>query len=1787
MSWWQNKIIPFALRRLDIFEDAALDPSNFDASFGRKSAVELRNVGLKVDRICKLLQLPPALRVETAKVLSLRLSLGLDFYQAALQADVEGVVINVRLVNESEDVEGGEVSSKSRTRSPEHRKTHRRRKSGSAKSFLLDEPPQERQKLEASLAASKHRLEESVSSGSSEGADVGIGAPVGLPGFLAGYLQRCIDGLQIRVKNIELRFETDVTGNVLCTTPVTLRLRIGSASLEDLTHAGPKNGRHGKRHVDIQDVTMDLLSDAYVAAQLSKAPSRASSRPQSDVASQGSAHSRHSSDVAAPFSDHRELPLVHPTPALSSEIAGLLIGTTAPVATDEILDESMRDSRTGSRVYSHREAESLYMSAMTHEPSIRIPGGWGSEGTSSERSVSPDVPQTTGGSYSDGEEAPGNVTPRAGTPRNEEASQTHDNMTAKRLLDVNQLSLWFSVQHDSVIKPPNQAVTAFNIAVSVPGAFSGHADSTTYDPLAMSEHRVGGDPQAASANVPGPLDSSEDFEIEGGSAFGTLDLSSCRLLYAIASATNQALRRPDLHLGRLQAWLSGSELLAFDRQSTLGTSTLLTDATPDVAVRYDGSKTTMHQRPVVEVHLDTLPLRFTLDLAALDDTLSTFGGLSGVLELSSSLLAESTMPASPKKGKPSKGVHFASDPPAANTGCEIKLNTRISGADMTVRGTASAVNVRTTTLKAIHREAGAKATVEHIIVSGPYDGSTINPPITVDIVSTKVEYLLSPHDKDLERLLSLLTPSKDKYDSDNDIIVDALMRQRRKGALIRASVNSVKAKISEYDCMHDLRALGEELSKLSAVAKYLPEDERPGILTLVRLQDVEAQIPISNRFGSLNIKAQDLHCANVGLPFLLALAVGDLAVSRGSEALIHSLVPLAGGDSSIPMLMARMLGNEAEPTVKVKLFNVCVEYSVPILVALVNPAAVSTEEVVTDLAQSVTDFAFERENSANSSPLSQAPAPSVKKTNIDLLVHDSALGFTPEKLPSKVLFVLTDAKLTTLVPPETTTSASLALRKAAIFVTDSRDNGAAESGAPARGVLGNTTTSIRLSVALAKRRYVSVGSIMSAKVSVTATDMEDGKSKAVGVEVSNELFLLESCADSTQTLFATLGALAPPTPPSKQPKYLTQPMTIEDMMASFTGDAYTKPEAAPAEMLFDVEDDAGVNASHVDFDALGDALGMDTEPDNLLAESEMTSSLYEPLSGLLGDEEQAGADRPNITQKLPFRIRLRDTHIIWNIHDGYDWQRTREGITQAVEQVEARAEERMARRRHAQEPEDEESVIGDLLFNSIYVGVPAYHDAQELRRQINRGIDDMASETESLPVSGQSRPTAYSASGRPLHPPRRRLKLERSKAHKVAFELKGVAADVLVFPHDSVDVLQAVDLRVQDFEIFDNVPTSTWRKFLTSLEDGSGGREMAKPMAHIQVHNVKTLQDYSATELVIQVTVLPLRLHVDQDALDFTARFFEFKDEQQSAAGESGEQPFIQRLEVDTVDLQLDYKPKRLDYGGLRSGHTTELMNLITLDAANIRLKHAIVYGIRGFEPIHKTLNDIWMPDIRRNQLPTVLAGLAPVRSLVNIGSGVRDVVAIPIREYRKDGRIVRSIQKGALQFGKTTTSELARLGAKLAIGTQNVLQGAENLLSPATASPTGRPGVGRRVSSDQGWHDLDEEGENHEQRAISAYANQPLNVFSGLRSARRHLERDLLTARDAFIAVQGEIMESNNPGAAAAALVRHAPTVILRPVIGASRAVGTTLLGVGNQIDRQNVRRAEDVSPQAHVVAC
>jgi autophagy-related protein 2 len=252
--------------------------------------------------------------------------------------------------------------------------------------------------------------------------------------------------------------------------------------------------------------------------------------------------------------------------------------------------------------------------------------------------------------------------------------------------------------------------------------------------------------------------------------------------------------------------------------------------------------------------------------------------------------------------------------------------------------------------------------------------------------------------------------------------------------------------------------------------------------------------------------------------------------------------------------------------------------------------------------------------------------------------------------------------------------------------------------------------------------------------------------------------------------------------------------------------------------------------------------------------------------------------------------------------------------------------------------------------------------------------------------------------------------------------------------------------------------------------------------------------------------VLPLKLHVDQDTLDFITRFFEFKDE--SALPTSGivpEPPFLrisvseyllmtERVEVFPVNVMLDYKPKKVDYAGLRSGRTTEFMNFFTLEEAEILLRQITIYGVSGYPKLFQKLNDFWMPDIRGTQLLDVLGGINYVRPFANIGGGMKDLILVPLKEYQKDGRILKGTRKGVYTFGKTFANEIVKVGAKMAVGAQKGLEWGEGLIEGRQGTSGGREGV--RFDDDEFDSDLESDPRIV---TLSPYADQPANIKQGI----------------------------------------------------------------------------------------
>ncbi|KAL2261834.1 hypothetical protein VTK26DRAFT_3218 [Humicola hyalothermophila] len=1330
----------------------------------------------------------------------------------------------------------------------------------------------------------------------------------------------------------------------------------------------------------------------------------------------------------------------------------------------------------------------------------------------------------------------------------------------------------------------------------------------------------------------------------------TADLPSDILLHAsledvegsVSSSGPQT--EANVGIGKLRFGYANDDIISFDRSAQLfeSVATTFPSAGNDISIKV--TTTSDHSR----VEVNTLPLHVKLDFQRLDETFSWFGGLSSFLNMGSSVTSNMSKggKAPTKPAQKPRGVRFEApiSPDDRTAARENKTDLRINGLRVDVIGKECSVVLNTSALKLVNREEGVGIHFSRIRLSGPYlKTSRAEPPILAEVVDTRLEYVLLPRTKDLERLLELITPSKIKFDENEDeIMVDTLLRQRRKGSVLCLTVGKVRVDAGRLEQLSCLPGLADDLAKLGTVAKYLPEDDRPGLLTLCHVKDIDCVVDIGGRLGAFQAALTDLEIAHITVPSLVAVALGTASVTRNEieELVLTSPVPTRDSVQKPPVLMMRMI-DDIEPVLKVRLMGLDLEYRVPTVMDVLDLAEDATpEDFEATLAASVANLGDQAQAAIRRSP-SESLAPEhqtkvSKPIKVDVAFRDCLVGLNPLGLSSKLTIVLTDANLEVTPGTDDTLAAVAGLKRAAILLVD--DVSVLDStGAPFASTRRPQTAPSAQVIELCKKGYVNISQISSARVAVNFMKDAEGEPQ-LDVEVRDDLLVLETCADSTQTLISLANALTPPTPPSKEIKYRTSVVPVKDLLASITADAFGKAEGeydfdkdfAIAQELGSCsgsEDDfyGGPNDSPLNVDSqylegtVQEAL-FDATSESILAEGAKTeetsdgvllstnSSGVESSSEDLSVQESYFEQRPAVhgtahrwnskkntydhgndskVRRSPLRVSVRDVHVIWHLFDGYDWARTREVITKAVRDVEAKAHERRARvdRRGGYDPgfEEEEAVIDDFLFNSIYIGIPTNRDPKELSQAINNALQD-AADTETIATASTVNPTRR-ASGQ--HSRSKSLKLSRSRHHKVTFELKGVNVDLVVFPPDSGETVNSVDLRVHDLDIFDHVPESTWKKFAMYDQD-AGEREQGASMIHLELLNTKPVPSTPATEIVMKLTVLPLRLHVDQDALDFITRFFEFRDDSVPVHTSPGDIPFIQRAEINDIPVRLDFKPKRVDYAGLRSGRTTEFMNFMILEDARMVLRHVILYGVSGFDRLGKQLNDIWMDNVKRTQLPGVLAGLGPVRSLVNAGSGFRDLIEIPIREYRKDGRIVRSIRKGATAFAKTTGIEAVKLGAKLAIGTQSALQGAEGLL---VSNPPGSGGAGgeQRGGIGDEW-DYDEEEEDGTgegtsasaaassaaRRATSLYADQPLGIVQGVRGAYAGLARDLSLARDAIIAVPAEVMETGSAQGAAKVVLRRAPTIILRPAIGATKAIGQTLLGATNSLDPMNVRRVD-----------
>lgn len=537
------------------------------------------------------------------------------------------------------------------------------------------------------------------------------------------------------------------------------------------------------------------------------------------------------------------------------------------------------------------------------------------------------------------------------------------------------------------------------------------------------------------------------------------------------------------------------------------------------------------------------------------------------------------------------------------------------------------------------------------------------------------------------------------------------------------------------------------------------------------------------------------------------------------------------------------------------------------------------------------------------------------------------------------------------------------------------------------------------------------------------------------------------------------------------------------------------------------------------------------------------------------------------------RVRVHNCDLEVLLYDGYDWPSTRKTIqeeTRAMRRRLAKIRQMLADGQEYTPGADDTSA---LLYNSVHVGLEQDlegMDSQEIIEVLDKELVDDDDDETSTQSSWQSLRHQPTSGAPPLKPtPSKNQPLGRAIEPSIEFRLLGADAEFDQYQPDEAFASRVL-ATVRDLEILDHLKTSTWAKFLTSMHSDIRGnvRETNSNMVRVELINVRPVPGNPAVEARLRAKILPLKLHVDQDALDFIKQFFAFKLPSTEPASEeepSKDETYFQHAEIFPIDIKLDYKPKRVDYRALRAGRTIELMNFFHFDGSEMTLRHITLHGLTGWARLGDTLNDLWTPDVKATQLVDVISGIAPIRSVVNVGSGVADLVLLPVAQYKKDGRVVRGMQKGATAFMRSTGMEALKLGARLATGTQVILEQAESVLGAQFSG---------NITAEALQPDAFVEGAGggDDGELFSRYAEQPMDVREGVQSAYTSLRRNINSAAQTILAVPMEVYERSGNEGPVRAVVRAVPIAVLKPMIGATEAVSKTLLGLHNTFD-PNVR--------------
>uniref|UniRef100_A0A3Q2YJF4 Autophagy related 2B n=1 Tax=Hippocampus comes TaxID=109280 RepID=A0A3Q2YJF4_HIPCM len=390
---------------------------------------------------------------------------------------------------------------------------------------------------------------------------------------------------------------------------------------------------------------------------------------------------------------------------------------------------------------------------------------------------------------------------------------------------------------------------------------------------------------------------------------------------------------------------------------------------------------------------------------------------------------------------------------------------------------------------------------------------------------------------------------------------------------------------------------------------------------------------------------------------------------------------------------------------------------------------------------------------------------------------------------------------------------------------------------------------------------------------------------------------------------------------------------------------------------------------------------------------------------------------------------------------------------------------------------------------------------------------------------------------------------------------------------------------VQDLEIRDRLASSQMNKFLYLYSSKEMPRKAHSNMLTVKALHMCPESGQAPQECCLRVSLMPLRLNIDQDALFFLKDFFTslstevefFSPPSQDAFYPAISCSFSKHAASNQEPAPIISVPaqRHLSQNGFSmcgreepgEGDTSTalfsdqpiffrfpfgtfsgiIIGLTQLNCSELKLRQLCYrQGLLGVDKLFSYAINEWLNDIKKNQLPGLLGGVGPIHSLVQLVQGFRDLVWLPIEQYRKDGRIVRGFQRGTASFGTSTAMAALELTNRMVRTIQAAAETAYDMVSPVV-----------------------NEHDTKRVKRFSHYglAHQPVDLREGVAKAYTVVKEGITdTALTIYDTATREHEQRGMTGAVCGVL-RQLPPAVVKPLIMATEATSNVLGGMRNQI--------------------